>query len=187
MSAAKPRTCGGCTACCRALAIPELDKPSATPCRHEQPALAGRPAGCGIYATRPETCRGFRCLWLAGALPQGERPDRSGLIASAGRKNDGRPFVFVREAVAGALETPRGRRVLRRAREATGLEVVGVPAALRPPDGPAAWIARGNMRALEPGIWIADARKAGTDPRTAAAGVTLPELEPREAGEDLEP
>ena len=49
------RTCGGCT------------------------------VGCKIYAARPEVCRNFKCLWLAGWWQMGDelRPDRAGFMLDA--------------------------------------------------------------------------------------------------------
>jgi hypothetical protein len=65
------RACDGCTLCCKVLAIPEVPTAKDTWCRH-----AKKHAGCGIYATRPEPCRTFRCLWLDGLLPEWARPDK---------------------------------------------------------------------------------------------------------------
>jgi len=68
--------CGECTVCCRILRIAELDKPGMIPCQHLNEN------GCGIYADRPASCRGFECLWLASMSGKPElRPDRSGLYS----------------------------------------------------------------------------------------------------------
>jgi hypothetical protein len=56
------RTCGGCTECCRLLAVEELNKPANTICVHCAPG-----SGCLIYDTRPGTCRRFMCAWLTQA------------------------------------------------------------------------------------------------------------------------
>ena len=69
--------CGGCTVCCTALRIEddELAKPAGVTCHH------CTPTGCGIYQTRPATCRGFHCGWLLlPALNESWRPDRSGVL-----------------------------------------------------------------------------------------------------------
>jgi hypothetical protein len=58
-SAAPAKSCGGCTECCKVLSIPELRKPRWAACPH---IAAG--VGCGIYATRPPSCRNFACGWL---------------------------------------------------------------------------------------------------------------------------
>lgn len=78
-SAPKGRSCGGCTACCISLDIPELGKKAGVPCEY------ATENGCSIYErTRIEpqfsACRSFRCLWLQGWGEQQERPDRSGLL-----------------------------------------------------------------------------------------------------------
>lgn len=74
---AKPpaRACGTCTACCSALAVPEVRKEQDTACPH----LAAR-GGCGIYAERPSSCRAFSCVWLRGVVPAQYRPDRTGVV-----------------------------------------------------------------------------------------------------------
>ena len=54
------RSCGECTVCCVALTIedPELRKAQGYRCKH-----LAREGGCGIYETRPDTCRTFYCGW----------------------------------------------------------------------------------------------------------------------------
>ncbi len=72
------RSCGPCTVCCVALTIddPELRKPQGFRCRELTAS-----AGCGIYATRPVTCRAFFCGWrsLKWVRPT-LRPDVSGVL-----------------------------------------------------------------------------------------------------------
>ena len=77
--------CGTCTACCRIFEIPELAKPAGKWCEHCE---IGR--GCTIYATRPEVCREFECLWLLSQqrddprehLAPELRPDRCKVVFS---------------------------------------------------------------------------------------------------------
>ena len=54
------RSCGECTVCCVALTIedPALRKAQGYRCQH-----LAREGGCGIYETRPQTCRTFYCGW----------------------------------------------------------------------------------------------------------------------------
>ena len=52
-------SCGSCTACCRAYAIPELEKPAGKWCEH---CAIGK--GCKIYEARPKMCLEYECLWL---------------------------------------------------------------------------------------------------------------------------
>lgn len=73
------RRCDECTACCSGALQLEIEGQvifPGHPCRYRQES------GCGIYATRPEVCKSFRCGWLAkdSPLPQWLRPDRSGVI-----------------------------------------------------------------------------------------------------------
>jgi hypothetical protein len=53
------RSCDGCTACCKLVAVAELNKPAQSWCDH---CSIGK--GCTIYETRPEDCRTFYCGWL---------------------------------------------------------------------------------------------------------------------------
>lgn len=70
------RQCGGCTMCCKVLAIEELAKPTNVWCPHCSP---GR--GCKIYERRPMECRTFSCGWLIdGTIPEEWKPDRSKLV-----------------------------------------------------------------------------------------------------------
>jgi len=53
------RGCGTCSLCCKLMGVVELDKPSGSWCGHCRPGQ-----GCGVYATRPPSCRDFLCTWL---------------------------------------------------------------------------------------------------------------------------
>lgn len=85
------RSCGFCTVCCYATRIddPELQKPVGVTCAH----CTGR--GCGIYETRPGTCRTFYCgWWIWPELDEDWRPDRSGVLILP--KTDRIPQSFAR-------------------------------------------------------------------------------------------
>ena len=72
------RTCGSCNVCCVALTIddPELQKAQGYRCRHAQ-----RDNSCGIYRTRPDTCRTFHCGWRRLKwVRESLRPDTSGVL-----------------------------------------------------------------------------------------------------------
>ncbi len=56
----RPGGCGGCTLCCKVMAVPALAKPAGTWCQH---CTTGR--GCGIYESRPGECAEFVCGYLA--------------------------------------------------------------------------------------------------------------------------
>ena len=73
--------CGSCTLCCTVMKVTtDTVKPAHVTCEH---CTAG---GCGIYADRPDACRGFKCLWLASQdfppvrLAPELRPDRAGTV-----------------------------------------------------------------------------------------------------------
>jgi len=68
------RKCGTCTACCTVIPIPELSKRANVTCKFVQANQ------CSIYPNRPKCCRGFFCEWIDGELPEGARPDISGVV-----------------------------------------------------------------------------------------------------------
>lgn len=78
--------CGGCTACCRVIGVRELGKPYYFPCEHQSVS------GCKIYSNRPESCRGFECFWLIGAMDfeRQLRPDRFGFVITIGEEDSRR-------------------------------------------------------------------------------------------------
>jgi hypothetical protein len=53
------RSCKDCTACCKLVAVQELQKPAQTWCQHCKIGV-----GCNIYDVRPADCRTFYCGWL---------------------------------------------------------------------------------------------------------------------------
>ncbi len=72
------RECGGCAVCCTELHVndAELKKLARVRCPN-----MGDDCRCGIYETRPKTCRIFECGWKSLAmLGDHWRPDRSGLM-----------------------------------------------------------------------------------------------------------
>lgn len=84
------RTCGTCTACCKIMAIDELEKPASVWCHHCEIAK-----GCKIYESRPDSCRKFKCLWLTDPrLPDSMRPDKTKAVFHV-EKDKGRLKVNV--------------------------------------------------------------------------------------------
>ncbi len=73
---AKGRACGSCTLCCKSMEIPVFGvvKTRGVWCSY------ACSSGCRTYATRPEVCREFTCLWLSGAFDDEHRPDKTGLV-----------------------------------------------------------------------------------------------------------
>lgn len=70
------RECGECNVCCVAFLIdePPVRKLPNVVCEHWN-------GGCGIYETRPHTCRAFFCGWrLFSDLPASWRPDRANIV-----------------------------------------------------------------------------------------------------------
>ena len=153
--ATNERACGSCTACCTAQGVKELGKPAGVPCSHlaiqeTQKTTASLFAGsagsavhgtlvggCSRYATRPESCRSWSCLWRVGFFDADkDRPDRRGLVFDVTGKvpalwpGPTHQALIAREARPGAFEEneawldelssksvvvlvfPEGRRVL---------------------------------------------------------------------------
>jgi len=109
-AAVAQRQCGGCTACCKTHEIRELAKPPGQWCPHCRP---GR--GCAIYESRPEECRTFGCLWLAGYGPDRIRPDRSRVVLGTVTFTvRGKPLelVTMNELSPGALAQPAGQEIV---------------------------------------------------------------------------
>lgn len=77
MQAISPqKQCGGCTLCCKVMAITELQKPESVWCRH---CLPGK--GCEIYGAKPDECTTFACGWLMDdRLGPEWRPDKSKIV-----------------------------------------------------------------------------------------------------------
>ena len=97
------RECETCIACCKILAInkPELRKASGVLCPHNTGT------GCGIYATRPDICRTWYCLWRRiAALPDHLRPDRCGAVFSVDRHLPPRNIFENLYIVARAIDDP---------------------------------------------------------------------------------
>jgi hypothetical protein len=72
------RSCGTCILCCKVFAIRELNKPAGRWCVH-----AERGRGCKIYNDRPDTCRGFYCMWRVDATLGPEwKPETARFVVS---------------------------------------------------------------------------------------------------------
>jgi hypothetical protein len=72
------KQCGGCTACCKLVSVPELKKPACRDCDH-----ARKGVGCAIYQDRPPSCQQWECVWLkAPSHLMGDefRPDRCHVV-----------------------------------------------------------------------------------------------------------
>jgi hypothetical protein len=91
------RECGGCTACCSVMAVPELQKGMYRACFH----VGGH--GCAIYSDRPRSCRSWSCQWRLGEI-EGARPDESGILVNLGFRGGAHYEVY--ELWAGAASHP---------------------------------------------------------------------------------
>lgn len=115
--------CGSCTMCCKVMAITELEKPRDQWCKHVDKGV-----GCTIYETRPESCRGFECVWLQSQAKPGYewdaslRPDRCHVVVDIA--NDQKTLVaHVDPGYPNAAAEGSAAKMLARA-QAGGLGVV---------------------------------------------------------------
>lgn len=104
----RPKSCGSCTLCCRVLAVDELGKPGGVRCGH-----LAKGGGCGIYETRPASCRSFECVWLMDPeMPHRFRPDQTKVVLDQdadgarliARCDPANPNAWRREPMYGALK-----------------------------------------------------------------------------------
>jgi hypothetical protein len=127
------RQCGGCTMCCKLLAVVELEKPAGKWCQH-----CSKGVGCQVYHVRPETCQQFDCLWLIGAAPDQCRPDKSKCVLST--TGEGQLQVHVDPGTPDAWREGRMGEFIRAALTHPAAEHVLIAIgnrriALRAPDG----------------------------------------------------
>ena len=97
--AGAPRSCAGCTLCCKLVPVDALAKPGGVWCGH---CRAGQ--GCAIYADRPFDCRTFQCGYLIDPnLDARWFPERCKLVVTADATrvvihvDPGRPDAWRRE------------------------------------------------------------------------------------------
>ena len=89
------------------LRVDELNKLGGEPCAQLRRGGAEESWGCGIHETRPQVCRGYRCLWLRGGLAVEDRPDRLGAVIDVAPSGDA-PYLAIREHRAGTFDaSPR--------------------------------------------------------------------------------
>jgi hypothetical protein len=109
----KEKQCGDCSLCCKIMAIPELNKPKDSWCPH---VVMKR--GCGIYESRPHSCRAFQCLWLKEPrLPPEWKPSKAKFVMS-----DESPGELVVHVDSGAPGAWRAEPYLSGLREMAGQE-----------------------------------------------------------------
>jgi hypothetical protein len=83
------RQCGDCLMCCRVLAVEGVTEQGHA-CKFSQLGI-----GCVIYQERPQICRDFVCVWLAGALLEQHRPDKvRAVVLTEQTKQWGHAFVI---------------------------------------------------------------------------------------------
>jgi hypothetical protein len=100
------RQCGSCTACCKALAVAEIEKREADTCQY---CDMGR--GCRIYAVRPTPCIEWQCAWRSGVMGDEERPDKLKVIFDLQETRFGKTLAAW-ELAHGARDRPKVRAVI---------------------------------------------------------------------------
>ena len=98
----KERTCGPCAECCTAMGIAEIGKKAGERCAHLVPRANGG-EHCGIYETRPNSCRTFVCYFLKGWATAAERPDKLGVVIAPTLYGAKIPSVYALESRPNAL------------------------------------------------------------------------------------
>jgi Fe-S-cluster containining protein len=109
------RKCGKCTECCSLLEVANLPgklstKPKDTPC------LFAKKGKCNIYASRPQPCREFKCLWLHGLLDENHRPDKTKIVVYPGYAANlygDQQIAIVAETQKHAFESQEGLSIKR--------------------------------------------------------------------------
>jgi len=122
--------CGECTMCCKVFAIPDIDKPAGKWCKH---CAIGK--GCGIYASRPEVCRTFECMWLQSQSQPDERdrfaeefrPDKCKVVI-APTTNDRMMNVMLQPGYPDAWRKPLIMALLELILDSGSNLVIGYPA-----------------------------------------------------------
>ena len=126
---AAARSCGSCSLCCTLLRVDELGKLGGQHCVQQR--LGHPEGGCAIHASRPQVCRGYRCLWLQGGLGAADRPDRLGAVLDLVTEGETSRLV-VHEERRGALErSPRLQEIVAEWRESLPVRVIAVEDVLK--------------------------------------------------------
>lgn len=105
------RECGDCRACCTIMGVDEVQKPTYKRCQH-----VGM-FGCTIYATRPESCRDFQCMWLQGAIDADDhvellRPDKLKVMFEFQADTKFGPVFKAWEVEPGASDRPAAKTII---------------------------------------------------------------------------
>lgn len=150
------RSCGTCSLCCTLLRVDELSKAAGRDCVHQQRPRdggSGGDAGCGIYASRPPICRGYRCLWLQGGLEDDERPDRTGGIVDLESRGTG-VMLRIQEVRRGAFDaSPSLRAIADRYRDEMPVRVSDAED-VEDPDRPFRVLLSGGLEQRVAGEWV---------------------------------
>lgn len=127
------RSCGSCSLCCTVLRVDELGKLGGSRCVHQR--VDDPNGGCGIHASRPSICRGYRCLWLSGSLETTDRPDLLGAFLSLTTEGETQ-MLSIHEAGTGAFEaSPRLQEIAAGFRAAVPVRVSDAEAVMDPDRG----------------------------------------------------
>lgn len=110
------RSCGECNLCCTVQGVEEIQKPINVRCSNLN--VLGR---CGCYATRPQSCRSYMCLWRQGFMPDVLKPSRSRAVMEHNDKGD---MIVMRVLAQDRAHIRRG--VLRRFIESAASQNVPV-------------------------------------------------------------
>lgn len=98
----RPRSCDGCTACCKVLEVSTLDKPADKWCRYCKIR-----EGCMVHDFKPPECTSYECMWTLGIIrPPWARPDRLRTVFDAAYTERWGIVARAWEVSAGGLRKP---------------------------------------------------------------------------------
>ncbi len=118
------RMCEDCNVCCTMMYVRPLDKAAGTRCEHQTSE------GCGIYATRPNVCREWYCMWVRdrlGVLRDEHRPDKLGVffsVTTIDEKTQAQQ-INAHEVYPGASNKAEPKRIIDYFRQFVPVKVIG--------------------------------------------------------------
>jgi len=137
------------------LRVDELKKLGGVDCQHQCKSSESGEAvsfGCAIHDRRPQICRNYHCLWLAGGLTDGDRPDKLGAVVDI-LTLGAETRLSIQEARPGAFDaSTRLQEIAAQYRESMPVRIVEAGNVLDPDRPFRALLAQGEEHRVE-GEW----------------------------------
>jgi hypothetical protein len=148
------------------LRVDELKKLGGVDCQHQcKPSEDAKAIsfGCAIHERRPQICRSYHCLWLAGGLTDGDRPDKLGAVVDILTLGS-ETRLSIQEAGPGAYDaSTRLQEIAAQYRESIPVRIVEAGNVLDPDRPFRVLLARGEEHRVE-GEWTT-LKRPGEAPR----------------------